>query len=71
MNPNQYTPEQIKDIEERVEKAKIALKELDLQPGCIVSPVNMGDDCFAFKPVAYLQDTKYVDKVSPLTKADL
>lgn len=71
MSPQNYTPEQQKDIEERVEKAKTALKELDLQPGCLVSPVNIGEDVFALRPVAYLQDTKYANKVSPITKEDV
>lgn len=68
MDPNTYTPEQRKDIEERVEKAKVLLAELQLQPGCLMTPVNVGDDAFALKAIAYLQDIKYT---SPIQKKDL
>lgn len=68
MNPNDYTPEQIKDIEERVEKAKVFLKELQLQPAVIMQPVNIADDVFAMKPIPYLQDQKYT---SPIQRKDL
>lgn len=68
MNPQDFTPEQIKDIEERVAKAKLLLTDLRLQPGCFVTPVNVGDDTFALKTIAYLQDTKYV---SPVQQKDL
>lgn len=63
MNPEDYSPEQKKDITERVEKAKKLLEELQLQPGCIVQAINTGNDVFGFQPIAYLQDTKYT---SPL-----
>ena len=68
MNPSDFTDEQKKDIEERVEKAKIALRDLRLQPGCFVTPINMGDDTFALKTIAYLQDTRYT---SPVQQKDL
>ena len=71
MNPQDYSPEQKKDIEERVEKAKIALKELNLQPAAFVSPSNVGNDVFAFKVVGFLQDLKYSNTVSPITKYEL
>ncbi len=71
MNPSGYSPEQQKDIEERVEKAKTLLKDLQLQPGTLMTPVNMGDDVFALKPISYLQDTKYAHKISPITKNDI
>lgn len=61
MNQNDYSPEQRKDIEERVEKAKTLLQELYLQPGVIVQMVNQGNDVFGIKPMAYLQDMKYKD----------
>lgn len=60
MNPQDYSLDQKSDIEARVEKAKIALKELNLQPACFVTPVNVGDDVFGLKAIAYLQDTLYV-----------
>lgn len=59
MNPEDFTAEQRKDIESRVEKAKKLLDELLLQPACIMQPVNIGDDTFALKPIPFLQDTKY------------
>ncbi len=71
MNPQDYTEEQKKDIEARVAKAQLALKELQLQPGCWVVPRNVGDDTFALKTIAFLQDTKYTGMESPITKNDL
>lgn len=67
MNPNVYSPEQQKDIGERVDKARAFLKELQLRPACIVEAVNTGGDVFALKPIPYLQDEKYTPTVSPLT----
>lgn len=67
MNPKDFSPEQVKDIEERVEKAKNLLKELQLRPAVIMHPVNMGNDVFGLKPQVYLQDEKYTSTVSPLT----
>lgn len=66
MNPDLYTPEQRKDIEERTEKAKVILKELQLQPATIMSAENVGDDVFGFKPLTFLQDTKYTALRSPI-----
>lgn len=71
MNSEDYTPEQKVDIEARVEKAKVLLAELNLQPGCFVVAQNTGNDVFALKTIPYLQDTLYSPKVSPLTKNDL
>lgn len=71
MNPDQYTPEQQKDIEQRVEKAKIALTELQLQPACAPFMANTGDDIFGIKLVPYLQDTKFAPKLSPIQSEDL
>lgn len=68
MNPNEYTDEQKKDIEGRTEKAKDFLKEIGLQPACFVTPINMGDDVFALKTIAYLQDLKFT---SPLQRKDI
>jgi hypothetical protein len=67
MKPQDYNPEQRKDIEERVEKAKVALKELHLRPAVIMQPINMGNDVFGMKPIPYLADEKYTSTVSPLT----
>lgn len=63
MNPQEFTPEQRKDIEERVEKAKVFLKELQLQPAVIMQPVNLGDDVFGMKPIPYLQDVKFISPI--------
>lgn len=71
MNHDEYTKEQIKDINERVEKAKIALKELNLEPRCIMSAVNTGDDVFALKATVYLQDIAYQPAISPIQQSDL
>lgn len=60
MTPQDYSEEQRKDIEARVEKAKVALKELNLQPACFMTPANVGDDVFGLKAIAYLQDIKFV-----------
>lgn len=68
MNPKEYTEEQRADIEARVEKAKVALAELQLQPAAFVSPSNVGDDVFAFKVLGFLQDTKFT---SPVQRKDL
>lgn len=68
MNPSDYTIEQRKNIEERVEKAKNLLIDLQLQPAVIVQPVNIGDDVFALKPMPYLQDLRYT---SPIQKEQI
>jgi len=66
MSPEQYSPEQRKDIEERVEKAKTALAELNLQPATLMSYENLGNDVFGLKPLSFLQDTKYQNVISPI-----
>lgn len=71
MNPSDYTPQERIDIEERVEKAKKALEELQLQPGVAMQAINMGNDVFGFKPIAFLQDIKFKPIISPLQKEDL
>lgn len=68
MHPNDFSPEQKKDIEERVEKAKKALQDLQLQPAVWVTPVNGGDDNWSLKTIAFLQDTRYT---SPVQQKDL
>lgn len=67
MNKNDYSSEQQKDIEERVEKAKLVLKELRLRPAVVMQPVNIGNDVFGLKPIPYLADEKFTDIISPLT----
>lgn len=66
MNPDQYTKEQRKDIETRVDKAKIVLAELKLQPACMPMMENTGDDVFGVKLIPFLQDTKYQSVLSPI-----
>lgn len=66
MNPEDYTAEQKKDIEERVAKARKMLEELQLKPSASVSTVNIGDDVFAQKVQPYLQDVKYASTLSPI-----
>ena len=61
-NMNKYTPEQIKDIEEREKKALEALKSLELTPAAVLSKMNVGDDMFVDKVTPYLRDTKYAEK---------
>lgn len=68
MSPDQYTQAQKEDIEKRVAQAKVFLEGIGLQPACFVTPVNMGDDVFALKTIAYLQDVKFT---APIQKKDL
>lgn len=60
MNPQDYSPGQKKDINDRVEKAKKALQDLQLQPMASVQSVNVGDDVFSQKVIVYLADLKYI-----------
>lgn len=71
MQPNEYTEEQKKDITDRVEKARVALKDLHLQPACMPNMQNMGDDVFGIKLIPYLQDTLYMPKKSPIQPENL
>lgn len=66
MNSTDYSPEEQKDIEERVAKARKALEELELRPSCTVQMFNIGDDVFAPKVIPFLQDTKYAPTLSPI-----
>lgn len=68
MDSTQYSPEQRKDIENRVDKAKKMLEELDLQPAVLMHAVNLKEDVFGMRPIPYLQDMKYKNVVSPLQK---
>ena len=61
----EYTPEQIKDIQEREAKAIQSLKELELTPASYVAPVNLGQDVFGMQVKGFLQDTKYAKKDEP------
>lgn len=67
MNSQEYSEEQKKDIEERVEKARVFLKELQLRPSVAVQAVNTGDDVFALKSIPFLQDEKFTLTKSPLS----
>lgn len=66
-----YTEEQIKDIKEREAKALEMLKELQLVPSVRMHAVNIKDDSFGIKPIAFLNDTKYSGVLSPITLGDL
>lgn len=57
--PTNFTPEQVKDIQEREAKALAYLKELQLTPAAQLSKISLGNDVFADKVVCYLNDTKY------------
>lgn len=59
MKPEDYTPEQVKDVEERVAKAKVLLKELELVPSAQLSMENNGENLFGIRCVPYLQDVKF------------
>jgi hypothetical protein len=67
----QLTKEQQQDIEERVEKAQICLKDLQLFPSAVVQKVNLGEDIFADKVICYLADTKFAPTKSPIQKDEL
>lgn len=55
----EYTKEQKEDINERVEKATKALKDLQLFPSAVVQKINQGEDIFVDKIICYLADSKY------------
>lgn len=63
----EITPEQRKDIEERVAKAATILKELQLVPAVQTSSVNLGgidpkfNGIFGTYLQCFLQDTKYAE----------
>lgn len=56
------TEEQIKDITEREKKALEYLKENGLTPAAVIQKINLGDNTFADKIIAYLQDVRYSQK---------
>ena len=66
MNPSDYTKEQIKDIAERVDKARTMLAELHLNPSATVAIESLGNDVFATKVIPYLADTLYAPTISPI-----
>lgn len=55
----QYTREQVEDITKREAQGLEALKALHLTPASIIQKVNIGNDTFADKMIAYLADIKY------------
>lgn len=64
---HKYTEEKKKDVQERVDKAIVMLKELQLQPAAACSKVNIGQDgkdIFADLVQPYLQDTKFKDQIN-------
>lgn len=61
MTNQNYTEEQLKDIQEREKKALELLKELQLTPACFVYKQNIGNDSFIDVVRAYLQDVKYTE----------
>lgn len=62
MNPSQYSPEQVKDIQDRETQGLAALKALNLTPAAILTKVNLGGDIFADKVQPFLQDILYTQK---------
>ena len=59
---NNYTDEQIKDISERIEKANLALVELELQPVMQFQQVEAKAGGVFTALIMSLQDTKYAPK---------
>ena len=57
-----YTPEQIKDIEERELKAIEFLKSIQMTASVKVVSVNIGDNTFAHKLFPYLADLKFTEQ---------
>ncbi len=68
---NNYTEEQVKDIEAREKEALEHLKRLHLTPACQVVKQNMGNDVFGDKLYPYLADTLYTPQVSPIQKDEV
>lgn len=72
---NPYTPEQIKDIQEREQKALDVLKDLQLTPAAAISKfrlvTNEGEEVWVDKVQPYLADFKYTPKVSEIQLKDL
>lgn len=67
------TPEQQKDVAQRVKDAHSYLESKDLSVACQIAKENIGNDVFADKLYPYLQDIKYSGKSvkSPLQKDEL
>lgn len=58
--PHKYTPEEIKDVQEREAKALAYLTELQLTPSAQFSMENLnGEDIFGIRCRPYLQDLKF------------
>lgn len=66
-----YSEEQKSDIRIREAKALETLKELQFTPAVMMQAVNIGDDTFAMKPIAYLQDFKFTSQKSPIQSDEL
>lgn len=66
-----YTPEQVKEVQEREKKALEYLKENHLTPAAIVEKINIGKDMFVDRVRCFLNDTKYAAKESPIKKDEL
>lgn len=67
---DKYSPEQVKDIKEREQKALNYLKELQLTPAAAISKEQIGNDMFADKVVPFIRDTKYEGIISPIQDVD-
>ena len=57
-----YTPDQIKDIQERSQKVIDLLKELELEIQAQVIAMDTGDNIFGIKVIPFLKDLKYIPK---------
>jgi hypothetical protein len=68
---DQYTKEQIKEVQEREKKALEYLKENHLSPAAVVQKVRVGDDMFVDKVTPYLRDTRYASVESPIKNDEL
>lgn len=66
-----YSDDQVKDIQEREAKALAFLKESQLTPAASIQKVNLGGDIFGDKLIPFLKDTKYETVVSPIQQEDL
>lgn len=70
-----FTPEQIKDIQEREKKCLDFIREQEMTPAAMIQKIKVGNDVFADKVIPFLNDTKYADKngavESPIQKDDI
>lgn len=63
---DQYTKEQVIEVQEREKKALEYLKENHLSPAAVIQKVRVGDDMFVDKVTPYLRDLKYASVESPI-----